>query len=426
LTTYVTGSTWAVTYYSQLLAADNEAAPADVNRAAPYQQYRKIMELELKVQTALQHTQNEQSKEFEVTGQAICYGFLIPTPGDSFIALVDNGRYAIFNVSTSEKSTYLKGSNYLINYKLVNYVDPVLIADLDNKSVQVFQFVKSLLVQGQYPLLSVDQYALFGGLQRLFLDLSSLYFRDFFSIERQTLLVPNQSMETYDHFLTRAVVSLVSTDDVLDLPKIRMPQVDGDRAMINVTVWDALIRTNRSLLSTGIQSMGIVPTVIFRNWVNLGGIYYSGIDRIVYPRDPRTDVDLPYDGAPAQDYTTYDGTGTLRYISLERVFRHDEEDFFTAPALAVGSANNPAIVLPDIVPVTTDLFYVFTEGFYGVRGTSLASRLEVLTRTAIDHATVDRQALTDLAVKAFNWPNLERFYYIPALLALIRISLLSS
>jgi hypothetical protein len=82
--------------------------------------------------------------------------------------------------------------------------------------------------------------------------------------------------------------------------------------------------------------------------------------------------------------------------------------------------------LPDIVPVTQDDYYVFTQGFYGVRGANLASKLEVLARGAIDNAVVDRQQLTNLAVKAFNWPNLERFYYIPVILALIRISLLSS
>jgi hypothetical protein len=422
----VVGSSWIVTYYSQILGADNEAKPHDVNQQAAYQQYKKITGLELMVQTALQRTQDPKSKEFVVTGTAICYGFLPPNPGDTFIATVDNGRQAIFNVVTSEKSTFMQASNYLITYQLTSYVDPVLVNDLEQKSVQSFQFVKSLLIQGQYPLLSTEQYGLYGGLQNLFMDLTSMYFRDFFSIERQTLLVPNQVYETYDHFLTRAVVDIVSTGEDFGLPKIRMPAVEGDRAMINVTVWDALIRTNRSYLITGIQQMGIVYAMIFRNWANLSGIYYTGIDQVVYPRDPRTDVDMPYDCTPAQEYINYVNDGMMRYKSLERVLRDDELGFFNAMCQCVENPAGGSLALPDIVPVTTDKFYVFTEGFYGVHGATLASRLEVLARGAIDNAVVDRGQLTELAVKAFNWPNLERFYYIPVILALIRISLLSS
>jgi hypothetical protein len=256
--------------------------------------------------------------------------------------------------------------------------------------------------------------------------LASMYFRDFFSIERQTLLVPDQAFETYDHFLTRAVVDLVETDGGYDLPKIRMPQVEGQRAMINVTMWDALLRTNRSILMTGIQRCGLVYTVIFRNWANLSGIFYTGIDQIVYPIDPRTDVDVPYDCIPQEEIKAYANDGKLRYANLERALRTQDLAFFDAYCQCVENEDGTILALPDIVPVTQDDYYVFTSGFYGAQGAQLASRLEVLTQGAINDAVVDRATLTELATKAFNWPNLERFYYIPVLLALIRISLLSS
>lgn len=424
LTSFVQGSAWPVTYYQQVLGADNELAAHDVNKPAAYQQYRKINQLELMVTGPLQHSQDASTKEFEVTGQAIAYGFLKPNAGDTFIAPVDNGRLAIFNIMRSEKATYMAHANYQIEYKLTAYADSVLVGDLDTKSVETFQFVKSLLTEGQNPLLSLEAYALYGGLNGLFSDLVSLYFRDFFSVTRQTLLVPDQTVDTYDHFLTKAVVDLIATDESVDLPNIRLPAVEGDLAMTNVTVWDALLRTNKSMLVTGIQQAGLVSTLAFRNYPHLTGIYYTGIQALVYPKDPRTDIDATYGYVSAVSISPYVEDGTPRYQSLERVLRDQDNAFFATSCQCVEQGGET--VLPPIVPVTQDDYYVFTKGFYGVRQAALASQLEVMARQAITQQPVNREQLSQLAMQAFGWPNLERFYYIPVLLALIRISLRSS
>lgn len=425
LTSYVQGSSWLVTFYQQILGADSELSPHDVNRPAAYQQYRKILGLELMVTSPLQHSQDSQSKEFEVTGSAIAYGFLKPNAGDTFVATVDNGRLAIFNIIRSEKTTFMAHANYQIDYKLTAYVDDVLVGDLNNKSVEQFQFVKSLMSEGQYPLLGLDTFALYGGLSDLFGDLASLYFRDFFSVQRQTLLVPDQTVDTYDHFLNKAVVDLVATDESADLPLIRLPAVEGDLAMCNVTFWDALLRTNKSLLVTGIQRAGLVPTLSFRNYPHLTGIYYTGIRSIVYPIDPRTDIDATYGDVNSVVISPLIGDGVPRYQSLERVLRETDNALLAADCQCVEEGADGES-LPPIVPVTQDDFYVFTKGFYGVRNAQLSSQLEMMARQAITHQPVDRSQLTALAQAAFNWPNLERFYYIPVILALIRISLRST
>jgi hypothetical protein len=426
LSVYVQGSAWDVTYYKQMLNADNEAAPFDVNRPIAYQQYQKINGLELMVTAPLAHSQDNGTAIFDVSGTATCYGFMVPNPGDAFIATIDNGRQAIFNVETVEKATYLKAANYVITYRSTSYVDPTLVGNLDAKSIQTFQFVKSLLQQGQNPLMSASQYALYGGLNNLYADLVSMYFRDFFSVERQTLLIPDQEWESYDPWIVKAIIDLVSTDDNLDLPRLRQPTVKGDRAMMNVTVWDALLKTNRSYLITGIQQMGLVWVQHFRNWANLGGVFFTGMDLVLYPRDPRTDVDAKYSWCSQTDIKNYVNDGKMRYASLERVLRNNDLGFFQAQCNCVEGASEPSLALPDIVPVTTDNYYVFTQGFYGVRGTNLASKLEVQAQNAISGDAIDLGILTTLGNNAFNWPNLERFYYIPVVLALIKIALLSN
>lgn len=428
LSVYVTGSAWSVTYYRQLLNKDNEGAPFDVNREAAYQQYMKINNLELMVTSALSRNQDQESEIFEVTGTATCYGFMVPNPGDAFIATIDNGYQAIFNVKSVEKSTYLKASNYVINYTLTSYVDPKLVGNLDLKSIQVFQFIKPLLQQGQNPLMSAVQYAFYNGLNQLYSDLVSFYFRDFFSVERQTLMVPDQCFEAYDPWIVKAIADVVSTDDLpMVQQRLKMPTVKGDQAMTNVTVWDALLNANRSYLITGIQQAGMVWVQHFRNWANLGGVFFTGMDLILYPRDPRTDVDAGYEGrwCAQSEIKSFCHDGKMRYASLERVLRNVDLGMLDAACQCVEGSPGAPQALPDIIPVTTDNYYVFSKGFYGVRSAALASQLEILAQSAINGQAIDLPILSRLANNAFNWPNLERFYYIPVLLILIKMALAS-
>jgi len=425
LTNYVQGSQWSVTWYGQVLGGDDEPNAQDVNRQIPYQQYKKILNLVLMVTSPLNRSQDQQSKEFEVTGTAIVYGFIIPNAGDTFIATIDNGRQAIFNVVNSEKATYMKASNYVINYKLTAYADPKLVSDLDAKSVQTFQFVPSLLTSGQYPLLSTDQYALYEGLGDLFTNLLSVYFRDFFSTEYQTLLVPGQDYTTYDPFLTQALVNLVEVDENPRLPRVRLPAVQGDLIMQNVTMWNALLEVNRTAFLTGIQRAGIVTSRDFMNFPNLTGIAYTGIDQVVYPKDARTDIDAEHEWVADNEIDPYRESNQLRYQSLGRNLRASEIAFFETACQCV-EKDDGTTILPAIVPVTQDDYYVFTKGFYEVTGTTYASQLEVLVANTIKGQAPDRTQLMALGNQAFAWPNLERYYYIPALLAMMRISQQSS
>lgn len=390
-----------------------------------YQQYQKISNLELRVTSPLQRSQSQDSAIFDVTGTASVYGSIIPIPGDVFIAKVDNGRQALFLVNTVDKATYMASSNYTMTYKLLEYTDPSVLGLLDAKVIQNFEFVKSLLAQGQSPLMTSSQYSLYSGLQGLFTNLVSMYFRDFFSVQRQTLMVPDQTWETYDAWLTNAVVDMINVDDNLRLPRVRQPTVKGDEAMNNVTVWDSLLKADPSYMITGIQKAGIVWVQQFRNWINLGGISYTGVQAVVYPIDLRTDVDAGFEFIDPPQLENYVNDGTMRYTSLERALREISLPIFNATCQLLGGIGNPGQALPLIVPVTTDTYYVFTAGFYGVQGTLPASVLEVQALNAINGRAVDLSILTMLAKSAFSWPNLERYYYIPVLLCLIKIALMS-
>lgn len=423
LSNYVRGSSMIVTYYRQILGADDAVKSQDLSLDRAYQRYMKILNLELMVTTPFSPTQDEASKEFRLTGEATAYNFLIPNTGDMFIADTGDGRKMIFTLTGSTKSTHRSTSNYVIDYQSVSYVTTERLADLEEKSREVYQFSKDLLLAGQAPLVSQDVYALMDGLRMAYGDLVTMYFHDFFSTARQTLLVPDQPMETYDHFLTKAVVELVASDESLTVPHVRLPSVSADPLYNYPTVWDALIRANATLLATGIERAGVIPTFYFRSYPYLAGIYYTGLDSVVYPKDERTDVDGTYQYVNHPVISNLRG-GKLRYKSFERAFREKDDVFFhTACQCVEGQGDALSATLPDIVPVTQDDYYVFTKGFYGVRDSTLASALEFMARQAIRRQPVDPARLLSLAQGAKSWPNLERYYYFPVLFALIRIAL---
>lgn len=450
LLTFVQGSNWTINYYSQILGADDELQSQQIDRPASYQQYRRIKGVELKVTTPLSQSQDAVSKEMVVTGTAYSPGAFVPNAGDMFIADIGDGRDAIFEVTGTDRSSYLKEAIYVIEYRLKTYADnATFLTDLERKTVIDATYVADFLVYGQNPVILDEDYTAYNDLRKLYRDLVSLYFRDFFSIRFQTLLVPEQTIPTYDHFLTTAIVKLVETDAHPYVQRIRALGVGGDQAMLGRSVWDALLELNDTLLSTTIERIGLINAHNFKWLPWMTGIYYSGMGALVYPLDCRTDVDAYYDPAnsskPATSYVIEAGS---RYCTLERMLRdHDLDGFNYSPTPWDGSNSNcPAPVLssnnsqtnaeanadaayaalPAIVPVTQDDWYVFTEGFYGANGKTPASKLEMLARNLIRGKSIDRVQLLQLGQSAFKWDNLERFYYIPVLFALLLTNIRSN
>ena len=139
---------------------------------------------------------------------------------------------------------------------------------------------------------------------------------------------------------------------------------------------------------------------------------------VACPTDARTDVDAPYD----DQSDCYGGGGLLsqtglRWKDLTRYIPSSNlNGFFLTP-----QSDN---VLPDILPVTVDEYYVLSEKFYRHSDqVALGSKLEVLTKQALRQEPIDRVTLLNVAQHAMKWPNLERFYYMPILFALMKVAL---
>jgi hypothetical protein len=379
--------------------------------------------MELRVTSALAASEDQTGRSFEVIGTSTVYPTHKPNMGDMFIADIGDGRSGLFAVTRVERKTYMRDSFSEITYQLVNYVDskPEILSDLNRKSVKRAVFHKEFLQFGQNPILLEGEFDDLNKLQKIYNDLVNFYFKDFFSIEYQTLIIPNQSRPAYDPFLTAAVVDWISSDEAPTITRIRQPVVTANRNTDNYTLWTALARMNDSYLSAAVQQCRLLDTSAFRGMPEVSSIFYTGIGLVACPKDARTDVDASYDytgGTFASSGSMLATTG-LRWKELIRYLPSTNLDgFFKQTA-----EESQITALPDIVPVTIDEYYVLSEKFYLFEpDKGMASKLEVLTKQALKQEPIDKVTLLALAQHAMKWPNLERFYYMPILFALMKVA----
>lgn len=419
---YVDGSSWEVVYYSQILGADDEGAPWAIDRSPTDQQYVQITNMELKVTSPLTGAEETPGRSHEVTGTATVYPTHKPNKGDMFIADIGDGRAVLFAVEEVTRKTYLRDSYSEISYRSVDYVDsrPEIQSDLNRKTQKRTVFMKEFLQWGQNPLLLEGEFADLVELKKIYKNLVNFYFKQFFSIQYRTLLIPNQPKVSYDPFVTATMLELVTSDEVQLISQARRLVVTANRNTDSYTLWDAIMRMDESYLGAAIQKVRLLDTRVFQGMPEVSSIYYNGIGLVACPQDARNDVDAPYDesncgcfyGGSLLSSTGLHWDNLMRYLpsaNLKGFFKEEPE------------IDSVLKALPDIVPVTIDEYYVLSEKFY-VNNGPMASKLEVLVKQGLRNEPIDKVTLLDLARNCMKWPNLERFYYMPLLFALMKVA----
>lgn len=406
LITYVGGASWTVDYFAQVLDTDDELRGQDSSQSSIYQQYRNIKGMELKVQSPLSSGQDD-SNSMQVVGSATVYPFLIPNKGDMFAADVGDGREGVFMITTSEQKSFMKQSVYTIEYQLQYYsdVEQGKRRDLDAKVVQTLFYLKDFLLHGQNPLLIEEDHNATLKLSEKFEELVQNYMNWFFNQDYSTLTVPGQSHVTYDHYLVEGLLSILSTRDAPQVKFIKRLNVDGDYYLKQPNFWKALTTQDRSILDLSNRKMGLVQTSGFSRDPMLEGIAYSGIDYMVYPANPDTTLNSSESMPPLTVLEDNITTVPSRPGSIEQVL----------PVVILEGVTGP---LPVIAPVNAAESYVLSMAFY--QNEQETSLLEVLVNDYFSERAVNPSKLLTLANSYKNWGGLERYYYIPIVLVLIR------
>lgn len=429
LLAYVEGASWQVNYYSQILGIDDELSDLQLTQQAAYQQYRLVKQLELKVTGELSESQDANTRTWEVTGEATVYAGVIPNVGDVFIADIGDGQEGIFTVLTSEKKSRLHDAVYTISYRLRAEVDGTYRRDLDQKTVVEQVFVKNNLQHNHTATLVTSEFEQLAKIEAGYRHLVAHYFRDFFNIEHQTLLVPGQPEKTYDPFLTAGVLSTVEQSENPLIYRIKLLNVERDPAFKEINLWQCLAQNNVDLLTMAFYQTGLAPRGRFNEHPQFNGFYYSGIDQIVYPLDK---ANLKLVDSTRTDRTDYSGAayggscdyvdpllpdrivgGSRRTNDLTKLLQSQQD----LKGFEPGTQEEPTL----IHPVTIDDYYVLSQAFYyNQQGQSI---LELVTRDTLEGKVVNKAHLLRLVEAAKTWPNLERFYYIPLILILIKYAM---
>lgn len=418
LLTFISGRPWTLNkFFAQKIDTDSQVKGQYVSRSGVYEAFRAIERLEVRVESPLQYSQDMEQKISAYVGSAHVFvgnGVVIPNKGDMFTADAGDGREALFEVTSSEKKSIFKEAAYLMEYKMVGYVeDDDRLKDLESKVVEEFVYIRDFNMHGQFPLLAKSEALNMDKLKQRYSETLDLYLRSFFSNERKTILMPGQGQAIYDPFLVNMIKACFGTHEHLLIQDIRRLNVDQDPNFKVVQLWEILLYMDLDKMPLCCDKMGLVSARQFSKDPMLESIYHSGVDKVVYPKNPEPLIDYELDLTSKPLLMEELISVPSRSGRLQDVMVKSE-----LPGLPYSGTD-----VPLIKPVLVDEYYVLSEQFY-TRDKGL-SGLEVATLNAIQRNAPNYSLLLELCNASHGWGGLERFYYTPIVLILMKVALRS-
>ena len=406
LLTHVAGQSWVVRYYNQQLVGQEGLSHHQLDRDPTYQQYLLVENMEVKVTTELSYSQNAQTKSSEVQGSAIVYPPVIPNTGDVFVADCGDGREGVFSVTQSQRLSLLADTVYEIEYTLLSYLTAAYQTDLADKTIRTVRFVKELLEKGQSPLLVEPAYGQLLDCARLERQLLSHYLTHFYDKRIRSLAVPGQERLTYDPFVVQFLVRVFNTDEHRLLGALKPYSVSLPGTEPVSTLWDAIASVRLEELVQAHEQLALVDVAYFSQTPRFEGIGFSHVQDVVYPID-RAHRTLIYE--------------RFKAVSVDaRDIRHQFKTSFLGDLTQLNHVRAQGLeTLKPIHPVTKDDYYVLSEAFY-FEDAHKPSQLELLVKNMLTTNRFELNVVFELCEDAYRWGGLERFYYTPLLLALLR------
>ena len=390
LLAHVEGSSWTVTYYKQQLGIGDELKPLQLETTPAHQQYQRIEQLPFKVNSPLTQSQDQETKEFQVTGESTIFYGLIPNLGDMFIADVGDGHAGLFAITESERMSYNKDACYRVSYVMVGYLEDRYRNDLELKTVSKVVFDMTMLEVLDNPFVVESDYQRLVRLQQLDGRLRKHFRERFWSPDVQTLKVPQQFTVVYDGFHANFCRQIGLAD--LKHP-IRIYHNGLMRYDQITTVWQCLSELAADSLPYCHRQFTNTPVALFKDKPVQRGVAFSPFIETIYPS--------------GEFYT--DDPCAVVYSGEWPALAAEPREFPTQPLL-----NN----VPYYYPVGGDDCYVFSKTFYELQTESM-SVLERLVLNMLSGVAIKPDELLLLCNHVFKLRPIDQFYYIPVLLVLI-------
>lgn len=399
LITHIEGANWKVNYYQQILEEHTALAGHNPTKDPIYQQYLKIEEMILKVDTALNWQQTNETKSGVVTGSAHVYPPFIPNQGDMFIGDIGDGNAAIFQVTVSEKLSLFKESVYRIEYTLIDYAEGDRVVNLDKKVVETRYFDHDFLEYGQNPVILKEEKKFLNALRHYYPIISENYFKRYFSSRFKCMILPRDDIFIYDHFLTNAIASWYTTNDYHKLIELTIPPVMQIPVMRAESIFN-LIEDQDDYASHEIfTKVGMINVKQYAISGRLPQSARMGIDFLIYPLDHSYSVDTK-------------DKHTVKFNIAPTPIPE-----FPYPQYQKTYADIPLVPIIDL-----NESYIFSRNFY-LKETHLTSHLEIQLMRYFRGDMIIKEILYELMESHPHWSPIQQFYLTPILLMLIKASI---
>lgn len=408
LSAYVEGASWTIDeYFGQLLGKHNDLREVDTDAPNVYQQYQLIENMEIKVNSDLSNSYNEEDATMQVSGSGTMYNVIVPKKADYFVVKAFRGRKTIFKITSVTRSSHNSETVYEVSYDVIGYADtqPEIYDQLKEKAVRKYVFVKDRLINGLTPLVRPEARDTIMNAVASYTRLAKSYTETFFSREASTLLLPGQTCRIYDQGLVAFVLKTISGRIAAKINDIRQLPTDSNAFLLQSTVLGAILSKNIDELYTCRHKSMVMPRGVFITHPYGRGAAYTPVDYFVFPKD--LDLSAMPSGAVYPTMTYEEADTLINTTNSKGQTLIDLNSSYTEEGWTV----------PTIHPVLEDDYYIFSENFY--TDTSTKSLLETVVLDYINKRALNPQRVSHLLSDYYKWPRLEQFYYGPILLILV-------
>ena len=412
ISTYIQGSRRIVDYYSQILGRDDAASTHSDDALHIHKQYRLIRGLPVILSNEMTGSQNSgANRSFELIEQGAVPFEITPREGDIIVADVGDGREMQFTVTSTERTSIYPEAYTDITYRGVRILNEDIRGEIDSRTIETLYYHVDMQRTGLKALLTREQSDIRTKLSNIAHALSQRYLRDFLSTKYGTLILPGQGMVTYDPYVARFVKSITDSRLYPEIHKLNLMSMFGDEVAADGTLWDLLLEGDLTQLPMVASKYGIASVDRYRSRPLMGSIYFSGIQRVITMVDPGYSVNITGRERVTAAVIEKAGTQTRDVKDLIMVsdLSNDKEEH-----------NVQDSGLPFINWIVESPYYVLSESFYEKEiPTTVLERL-ILDR--FTKHTTDMKLLYQLAVASLKFDNIERYYYTPLIIALIKLT----
>lgn len=416
LLTHIGGMRWVPKYVlTKVMGGDEEVGSYQGKLRPINRQYRKINDMEIKVQTPAPNNPqvDNQNQEITVRGTARVYpNSFIPNPGDMIVGETADGRMAVYQIcDTVTPLSMFKRTAYEFDYVMYAWWSQHLENEMLKGVVAEYYFIRDNIDSGINPLIAKQDYGIWQELNRIEQHFPQAFVNRYLSREYNTFLIPGQQTTIYDPFHSSFCNMLFRPNAGIFGGANLIPVEDASNAT-RVTVHSALLQLNPFIMQDVMPIIPIISAKEFLAEPYTGGIRFAGTNFVVYP--PEDNALLFSTRAPV----SYGGLTLTKGIHAPVKARVRLADAF--PDEFLGDALNPEPKFSDNThhSVADDDFYIFSEAFYGRDETDM-SLIEAMMWKTLEQNMVDPKDLIMLFKASQQWSVLDQFYLQPFLYAMI-------